>query len=452
MILYQLRHGGINLLFHATGSPVINWHTVPQALLSAALALLAAEYVPLREWLEKHVLAPAAFFGPFAFLAGFIVVYRSQLAVQRYQTAQHNYALMASALMDLAVSIKCFCRGDSPAARRERATLFRWLRLYHKLSIGRFLGKSLADVARREGDNLCEPDEYDILLPTRHRSGLVMSWIQQAVLQFPEEFSAPPPLLARVFHLANLIKRYFNICANIAELPFPFPYLQIAVLITHVWCVGMPFIVGRYLPGSSVYAAFVAGVSTWILFSVNEAAAQMENPFDGNHNDLPMRYYEHVFATDLDALLYQQTPLALLPKVAETEEGEEESAEALQDIEEAASGRALALGEEAMEAAMQGAPSSSSSSSSSSGHSGNGDVEMAAAGVEVPGQQTNTYLDYTTFATNHLDSDKPTTLQRLFRFIGFPHKHLNTRDLLRDPHGNPTYLRKGGRISVAHIA
>lgn len=315
--MYDLYAGGVTVLFYGAGSPLVRPSTLVPALISAAIAICASHIESFNSWLQTHIASSRVYFGAFSFLVSFVVVYRSQLAVKRFQIAQRNYGLMASRLTQLAIAIKCFCRltnddGEFCKTRiGRRQTMFRWIRLYHKVSIGRFLGKPLEDFITCGDDNLCTDDEYDILLYTRYRSDMVMSWIEQVVTIYPDMFPAPPPMVARIFALADETNKYFHICANIAESPFPYPYLVITVLVVHFWLFATPLIIGGFLPNAAEMSGIFAFMSTWVLCSINVAASMLENPFDGHHNHLPLRYLEHVFATDMDALEYSNEPKSI---------------------------------------------------------------------------------------------------------------------------------------------
>lgn len=97
MIIYNV-YNGHRLLFlcHVTGSTLFSIHTLPFALLSGALALFFGWFAPVRQWLEAEVEHPNVYLGPFNFLAGFLIVYRSQLAITRYREALSAYTQMST--------------------------------------------------------------------------------------------------------------------------------------------------------------------------------------------------------------------------------------------------------------------------------------------------------------------------------------------------------------------
>ncbi|GBG25175.1 Hypothetical Protein FCC1311_013922 [Hondaea fermentalgiana] len=495
MIVYDLSAGGLLTLLHGTGSPLTKVSTVVPALLSMTIAVCAAEVKPFNAWLQTHIASSRVYFGAFAFLVGFVVVYRSQMAVKRFQIAQQNYGLMASRLTQLAIAIKCFSKttgeDGAPCNTRlgRRQTVFRWIRLYHKVSIGRFLGKTLPDIISRGDDNLCTADEFDVILPTRYRSDIVMSWIEQVVLMYPDLFVAPPPLLSRIFSLADETNKYFHICANIAESPFPFPYLVITVLAVHFWLLATPVIIGGFLPGAGSLAAVLAFVSTWVLCSVNVAASMLENPFDGRCNDLPLRYLEHVFATDLDAIEFADLPRSLTRDLSRDvygntlnlakEETEEEERRQMREREvnmtQRNGARSGSKSDHAIEIPAQDSEDGAVSLATSqrlandgrtdnprpspltkSRSAGPGPIEVKDVDATHPytcrSIRPNMYVNYTKFATESLPCDRPSFWHSIVRFFRIPHQHLSTLDVLRDPHGNPAHIRRDTTHHVVHIA
>ena len=44
------------------------------------------------------------------------------------------------------------------------------------------------------------------------------------------------------------------------------------------------------------------------MFALNESAFTLENPFDGRQNDLPLRYLEHSFASEINSIEFAPAP------------------------------------------------------------------------------------------------------------------------------------------------
>lgn len=74
------------------------------------------------------------------------------------------------------------------------------------------------------------------------------------------------------------------------------------------WALITPIVIAPSFQETYVLAILSAFFGTWMLFAVNEAASQLEQPFDDADNDLPILYYSLAFQEEISTLLNMKFP------------------------------------------------------------------------------------------------------------------------------------------------
>ncbi|GBG24169.1 Alpha-1,3-fucosyltransferase fut-1 [Hondaea fermentalgiana] len=234
----------------------------------------------------------------------FTVVYRSQIAYERYAAAQLAYFNMASKMHDFISFTNAFLLDNDERTLVIRDTLVRWARAYHELALDEFQGTEFIPLDRA---NLT-PEEIELLMRDRKRPIQVSSWMHRLIMENRKCFKAGDAILSRAFQIQTNANMYFNNVRRIAETPFPFPFVQLTSVMIHIWAILTPIVTAAFFPQSYILAGAIAGASTWILFGVNETAAQLELPFEPSANNLPVVYYTVAFDDDMSAVQYMQVP------------------------------------------------------------------------------------------------------------------------------------------------
>jgi len=305
MIIYDARKlAGYDVFLHHIGSALYSPHSVPMALISGGLGALFANVSRVTDWLQVHILQGSAYFGAVSFIVGFVVVYRAQIAFQRYAEAQSQYFSMASKLHDIVSFYNAFLLGDDKVTACLRNTILRWCRAYHELAIEEFQG---IEFTMNDRTNL-RKEEVELLARDRKRPIQISAWLLRLTMENRDRFKAGDAILSRVLQIITNTNLFYNQTRRIAETPFVFPIVQITSMMIHMWAFLTPLMIGSFFPMSNAIAAAVSGGSTWILFAVNESAAQLEQPFEPSSNNLPVAYYTIAFDDDVSAVKYMDFP------------------------------------------------------------------------------------------------------------------------------------------------
>merc|ERR1712136_448645 len=122
-----------------------------------------------------------------------------------------------------------------------------------------------------------------------NKTEVVVQWLKTLVIDSLSKgiLSVPAPILARVFHELDVsVGRYF-IADKISQVPFPFPYVATMDLIMLIHSAITPIVMVSLLSHSFLPIATVF-IIVFFLWSMHLIAGELENPFDGEMNDLDL--------------------------------------------------------------------------------------------------------------------------------------------------------------------
>merc|ERR1719392_125561 len=105
-----------------------------------------------------------------------------------------------------------------------------------------------------------------------------MYWIVFRLAKISSDIDIPPPIQSRIYQELSNGMLGFNQAMKIADVPFPFPYAQLLlVLLTLYVCIIPVYMV------CFTQSAIGAPVLSFLLFEgiwgINETAKELENPF-----------------------------------------------------------------------------------------------------------------------------------------------------------------------------
>ncbi len=283
----------------------------------------------------------------FALTVGFTIVMRVQLAYSRYWEALNQVYVMWSRLSDACTQCIAFDHMAIGEAL-EHAELFRE-QIVHLCSLlsalamqslqhreayldsivpyelqysrdaeGRFKGASMSAIERGKAVTGMQmeakrpevigglPDTERQLLMTGpyRRVDIVNSWILRCITlrQSQGGLCVPPPMLTRVFQELSNTMLGFKQARMVADTPFPFAFSQMALFQTIVMMVSIPIIVAAYTTRYSL-AGVISAVCVAGFQSLLEIALELEAPFRGHYNQLPILERHREFNELLHALL-----------------------------------------------------------------------------------------------------------------------------------------------------
>lgn len=237
----------------------------------------------------------------FSFLVGFLIVFRTSMAYNRFWEGCTQLYRMRAEWMDAVSSIFSFTKFSSAieteATHDFQQVLIRLFSMLHALALAEVEDSSskMPEDVFAYGLNLIDPLGIDpeSIIAIRNSDAkveLVFTWIQQLVVENIRSPSGgvldiPPPILSRAFQeLANGMV-CFHEAIKVSSIPFPFPYAQTCdCLLTIHWLV-TPLVVCQWFT-SSFWAGLFTFIIVFILWVLNSIAVEIENPFGPDPNDI----------------------------------------------------------------------------------------------------------------------------------------------------------------------
>merc|ERR1712232_901958 len=127
----------------------------------------------------------------------------------------------------------------------------------------------------------------DAVLLSDMRVELLFTWIQQLITEQIDlrVLCVPPPVLTRVYQQLSDGMMEFHNAMKICSVPFPFPYAQVCdwILVTHL--ILTPIVTSAWVT-NPVWSAVMCFVQIFIVWALNNAAIEIENPYGKAQNDV----------------------------------------------------------------------------------------------------------------------------------------------------------------------
>eukprot|EP01066_Platyproteum_vivax_P007354 Platyproteum_vivax@DN2850_c0_g1_i1.p1 len=314
MIYYKRILGGINLLFMAHGSILLR--VLPKVLISALLTT----FVKVFGWIPSYVAGGNMMWHPypiqiFILVLSYITVMHMNMAYQRFWEARTALQSMASKWCDCVSQAVAF---DHPAEAQGieggaafRAQVLHLFSLLHA-SVTSYLHHSPVEctvIGELTNEELAQLD-----VPVE-RPYMVFHWINVLLInrRTAGGLCAAPPIVSRMFHELSDGMLYFNQACKIDDTPFPFPYIQLLQLCN--WCLTFfaPIVLSCFVKNLGLAISLtVLGVGGY--WAMHEAAADMESPFGGRSNDLPLPELHDDFLKRVQVFLTPDVVEILMPE------------------------------------------------------------------------------------------------------------------------------------------
>jgi len=231
----------------------------------------------------------------FSFLVGFLVVFRTSQAYARFWDGCSATHRMQAEWTDAACALASFCKASAAPVEdvvKFKHLVVRLFSLLHTLALAEIEDSQDWDRVMASKLELIDPNGLDreswvALTKCENKVGLVFQWIQNTIVCniHTGVLAIPPPILSRVFQeLANGMVR-FHEAAQIASIPFPFPYAQVCDALLAIHWMSTPLVTAQST-NKVVWAAVLTFIQVFIMQALNNIAVEIEHPFGADDNDL----------------------------------------------------------------------------------------------------------------------------------------------------------------------
>jgi hypothetical protein len=127
----------------------------------------------------------------------------------------------------------------------------------------------------------------------RSRVDVVYQWICTCIMTSSGNglLTVPPPILTRVFQEMETGMIEYNQVLQVINIPFPFPYAQVALFMIWFYMGFTPFIMIAWT-SSPLTAGLFTFLSTSCLLGLEMISAELDQPFGDDANDLPCAVFQ----------------------------------------------------------------------------------------------------------------------------------------------------------------
>mmetsp|Transcript_100610 Transcript_100610/g.305320 ORF Transcript_100610/g.305320 Transcript_100610/m.305320 type:complete len:577 (+) Transcript_100610:3-1733(+) len=320
MIHYESRGTSfLRKVFRVRGS-VIGFAAMvalPNALLTVLVKYIQDNVLP-PYMQENMALTDSAAWSAFSFLVGFLIVFRTGQAYNRFWDGATSTHRMHAEWLDACTSVMAFCKHSKADEKVRKDFQHRWVRLFsvlHAVALAEIEdcnSESIEDIRAFKMELLnaegLDPQSLMAIKVSDAKVELVFQWIQQIIVECIETgvMSIPPPLLSRSFNeLANGMVA-FHEALKITTIPFPFPYAQACHLLLVIHWILVPFIICQW-SSRPWWAAILSFIQVLVMWSLNCIAVEIENPFGRDANDLDTEFMQLEMNRHLLLLLQPST-------------------------------------------------------------------------------------------------------------------------------------------------
>merc|ERR1712048_145526 len=137
---------------------------------------------------------------------------------------------------------------------------------------------------------------------------IVLQWIKVHVVDVMDEglLNVPAPILTRVFQELGAGLVHYREAMQVVIWPFPYPYAQMCVVLTTLHMLFTPFVLSQLNVHISVCVVLTL-ISVLCMKGLDLVAAELQNPFGDDANDLPTLEMHHEMNQILTLLLNPHT-------------------------------------------------------------------------------------------------------------------------------------------------
>ncbi|CAK9087868.1 unnamed protein product [Durusdinium trenchii] len=355
MLLYDNK-GFFWLLLNRRGSVFYRWDSLLGGLCVALLGG-AVQYMHSSGWENKPEIGHHYGLQALGVAVTFAIVFRTQLAWNRYWEAVTQLHVMYSKWHDAFSQFQGFAEVTLKAAKekKDEAKIKLIMMKQRRLKLNFALLSAMAAERLSHGDNqLIEdmsrkvrsrhamrvekeaegyqppafverkdfdrglkkvmsfvlfrkpsPQQMDLLARSNDPVSSVMYWITWDLASVMKELDTAPPIQTRMYQELSNGMLGFNNCLKIADVPFPLPFAQLLLMSLVAFSLLIPLYVIVFTKSLVVgpVLCFFLFESLWCM---NEVAKELENPFGQDMNDISLPDFHLRFVDTLESVSHME--------------------------------------------------------------------------------------------------------------------------------------------------
>lgn len=275
------------------------------AILNGCLAVLLTLHANPRNP-DSSAVGVAQLWTGYNFVLGFLVVFRTTHSYARFW---EGAALLHQIRGEWFNAVSCLFAFSSPSpdqhveVERFQNLVVRLASMLHCAALQQITVREIKDFQTIELDGI-DLEALQFLAESTEKCEVILQWIQRLVVDASQSGVLPiaPPILSRVFQELSRGIVNFNNARKITDVPFPKPYtFMIKIMLAIQWFVTP--LVAATVTDSCWLAGAMSMITVFAFWSTVHIAAEIENPYGDDANDLPLVEYQLCFNRSLLTLL-----------------------------------------------------------------------------------------------------------------------------------------------------
>lgn len=307
------------LLFRKDGSVAIraSLFAVPSGIIAVLLLYCDEWYPGRREELGMFDITGSQIWNASTAVLALLLGFRTGQAFARFWEGTGLLHQMRGEWFDTVsncVTFSIAAKKNKPQEVTEfRHTLVRLMSLCHGSSLEEISGNSIKldsiDVFGLDDGTLNHLREcHDV--HGFNKVEVMLHLIQSLITDALDKgiIKIPPPIASRVYQ--TISRGFVNLlnAKKITDTRFPFPYAQLLSFLLMLHIALTPMIISGIVR-SKVIACVLSYIPIFGMFSLNFIAAELENPFGTDDNDLPLAHFQEEMNSCLLMLLHTNTDM-----------------------------------------------------------------------------------------------------------------------------------------------
>lgn len=287
------------------------------------------------------------------FFVSFLVVTRSNMALNRYITALNNIRSMFGNARNFFTNIVCHTKNDqSESAKKWRNEIAYYTLLLVRLSMAAF-NYGEEKIAAWKSCQL-KGKIKDQILKANQFTGETKQWAHTARTEAEENYRVPnimalhlrmalydheanlnrpiePPMMGRFNGLLDSVMNSYNAQVKMITTPMPFPLVQMARTMMFVWVFTLPLAINSDESAIVVHCVVVF-LLTFAFMGIETVSMELDDPFGQDENDLDNNGLASYFYEDIYNVVSTVDGAAIATQLSEIMRESKECLPATEDM------------------------------------------------------------------------------------------------------------------------
>jgi len=259
----------------------------------------------------------------YSFVLGFLIVFRVQLAYDRFWDACIDSHELRATWFSAVSSLFAFTT-DDPAKSADvdyfQKVIVRLMSMIHQAACERLDADEQAEYVLFDNEG-CDQKALEFLKQSADRVEVIEQWIEKLIVQNMRNgvLPIPPPIISRCFQDLSEGICLLGDLEVVADFPLPFPLAQMTVLMMLYHFLVTP-IIASLIMYNWRWAGLLAFTSSFCCWSLNYIALEIERPFSKTLNGVPGPDLQNEMNRNLTLLMRRE--MQTLPEYEPPKHGE----------------------------------------------------------------------------------------------------------------------------------